>query len=464
MRVLNIRSVTSLSLLCRAIGLLFVSSMATASMAAVANSCKLNYPVVLTHHWGMKKICESTPDESCDRLVPEKYCQQWRWDEQGQDKDCLSWRVPDDELDLPPRNYNQFADNLSRDTSEYHRYFSKDVVQRLTQDCGNQVFIADNPAFASSLVRAKALRNTVNFALAETGAEKVVLIGMSQGSQDARQLALLPVADVNTASSADPEPVELMTNKVAAIVSVVGENQGSWSASLFMNLTYAQRHLSLRKNWRWDNFQHNLIWQLGKNKMMPSLWQNENLDYVLSEDDLRPQQEADIYQQFLASNVVLTKKYMTGQAYDWVTWENTWDDLQQAAGLTHNSWSEQVPARQEADNGIEYFSYAAQVRRWNKDWGSSTFLALLVRLLEGKDDGYVTVKSQSFSPAMGDNMQHVKTVSGSQWGSGYHHMYFSGRNDALYGPVSKRQETGLYQGSSADFYQQVMRDLVAAGF
>jgi hypothetical protein len=95
--------------------------------------------------------------------------------------------------------------------------------------------------------------------------------------------------------------------------------------------------------------------------MMPSLWKNENLDYVLYEDDLRPQQEADIYQHFLASNVVLTKKYMTGQAYDGVKWENTWND-----------------------NGIEYFSYAAQARRWNKDWGSSTFVALLVRLLEGK--------------------------------------------------------------------------------
>jgi hypothetical protein len=76
----------------------------------------------------------------------------------------------------------------------------------------------------------------------------------------------------------------------------------------------------------------------------------------------------------------------------------------------------------------------------------------------------VTVKSQSFTFAMGDNMQHVKTMSGSRWGSGYHHMYFSGRNDALYGPVSKRQEAGLYQGSSADFYQKVIRDLVSAGF
>jgi hypothetical protein len=161
MRIINIRSMTSLSLSCSAIALLFVSSTVSAS-----NNCKLNYPIVLTHHWGMKKICESAPDESCDRLVPEKYCQQWSWDEQ--DQNCLSWRVPDDELDLPPRNYNQ---------------------------------LADNPAFASLLVRAKALRNTVNFALAETGAKKVVIIGMSQSSQDARQLALLPVADANTVLS-----------------------------------------------------------------------------------------------------------------------------------------------------------------------------------------------------------------------------------------------------------------------
>ncbi|WP_293140769.1 hypothetical protein [Moritella sp.] len=43
-------------------------------------------------------------------------------------------------------------------------------------------------------------------------------------------------------------------------------------------------------------------------------------------------------------------------------------------------------------------------------------------------------------------------------------MFFSGRNDALYGPQADEQELDLYRGSSADFYQQIMVNLVAAGF
>lgn len=433
--------------------------------------CQVRYPVVLTHHWGMKPLCKSAPDEACDRLVPKKYCQQWQWDEVGQDQDCLSWRVPDDELDLPPRDYNKFTPSLQRDVSGYYRYFSQDIVQRLSQDCGNDVFIADNPAFASSLVRAQSLRNTVLHALDSTGAEQVILVGMSQGSQDARLLTQLSVNDA-TLSSEEVTPLQLMASKVAALVTVVGENQGSWSASVFLNTMYAQRHFS--RNWQWHDYQHNLIWQLGKSQLMAGLWRNGDDEYVLSENQQQVQTEADIFQQFLASNVVLTKKYMTGESFTWVNWEQSWDSLRRAAGLSEHTWHINLSTTQEISNYVPYYSYAAQVHRWNKDWGQSRVLADLVELLEGKHDGYATVTSQSLQmdplqtdsqlESLNNRVQHVKTLSGSAQGSGYHHMFFSGRNDSLYGPKEAEQEFGLYHGSSADFYQQLMTNLVVAGF
>jgi len=450
------------------------------SLAAQANEqCQVSYPVVLAHHWGMKALCQSAPDEECDRLVPQKYCQEWQWDEDGQDQDCLTWRVPDDELDLPPRNYNLFEPSLQRDVSGYYRYFSQEIVQRLSKDCGNQVFVADNPAFSSSLVRAQSLRNTVLQAIDSTGADKVIIIGMSQGSQDARLLTQLSVSDgklvastgtndnananANANSSANSYDnvganTDVMASKVAALVTVVGENQGSWSASVFLNTMYAQRFLS--SDWQWQDYENNLIWQLGKNQLMAGLWKNDQQQYVLSENQQQVQTEADIFQQFLASNVVLTKKYMTGEAYAWVNWAQSWDELRKAAGLSETNWHVGLPVSQELSN-----SYAAQVHRWNKDWGQSRFITDLVEFLEGKHDGYATVVSQSLQKqSLKSRSQHVKTMSGLTQGSGYHHMFFSGRNDTLYGPKEGEQELGLYHGSSADFYQQIMTNLVIAGF
>jgi len=447
------------------------------SLAVQANEqCQVSYPVVLTHHWGMKALCKSAPDEECDRLVPAKYCQQWQWDEDGQDQDCLTWRVPDDELDLPPRNYNLFEPSLQRDVSGYYRYFSQEIVQRLSQDCGNQVFIADNPAFSSSLARAQSLRNTVLQALDTTGADKVIIVGMSQGSQDARILTQLSVSDgelvvstasnvinsVNANDNVDTN-ADVMASKLAALVTVVGENQGSWSASVFLNTMHAQRFLS--SNWQWQDYENNLIWQLGKKQLMAGLWKNDNHDYVLSENQQQVQTEADIFQQFLASNVVLTKKYMTGEAYAWVNWEQSWDELRKAAGLSETNWHGGLPLSQELSNAVPYYSYAAQVHGWNKDWGQSRFITDLIELLEGKHDGYATVVSQALqTQSQLNRVQHVKTMSGSTQGSGYHHMFFSGRNDTLYGPKEGEQELDLYQGSSADFYQQIMTNLVIAGF
>ncbi|GIC76961.1 hypothetical protein [Moritella sp. F3] len=444
------------------------------SSVQAAEQCKVSYPVVLTHHWGMKALCQSAPSEECDSLVPEKYCQQWEWDDDGQDQDCLSWRVPDDELHLPPRDLNLFEPSLQRDVSGYYRYFSQEIVQRLSQGCGNEVFIADNPAFASSLVRAKSLRNTVLQALDNTGADKVIIVGMSQGSQDARMLTQLSVSDGELVTSSMIEPNssnELMASKVAALVTVVGENKGSWSASVFLNTMYAQRHLS--RNWQWHDYRNNLIWQLGKSQLMTGLWRNNNNDYVLSENQLQVQTEADIYQQFLASNLVLTKKYMTGVAYPWVNWEQSWDLLRNAAGLNENNWHVNMPAVQELSNAIPYYSYAAQIHRWNKDWGQSGFISDLVALLEGPHDGYATVTSQALQAPLlqatteyvkNNVKKHVKMMSGSALGSGYHHMFFSGRNDSLYGPQTSEQELDVYGGSSADFYQQIMVNLVIAGF
>ncbi|QUM76953.1 hypothetical protein HWV00_12270 [Moritella sp. 24] len=453
---------------CKLVGLGLTLLCSFGANSAV--QCRVNYPVVLTHHWGMKALCSSATDEECDRLVPAKYCQQWQWDELGQDQDCLSWRVPDKELDLPPRNYNVVEPSLQRDVSGYYRYFSQEIVQRLSEDCGNQVFIADNPAFSSSLVRAQSLRHTVLQALDNTGADKVILLGLSQGSQDARMLTQLSVDDgefiasnvsESTVINSDIENSDAknsMASKVAALVTIAGENEGSWSASVFLNTMYAQRHMT--KNWQWHDYDNNPLWQLGKNQIMAGLWKNENSHYVLSENQRAVQTEADIFQQFLASNLVLTKKYMTGKAYSWVTWEQSWDELRRAAGLNEMYWNQLLTPSLELLNSISYYSYAAQVHGWNKAWGQSLFVANLVTLLEGKHDGYATVKSQSLS---GDK-QHVKTMSGSPKGSGYHHMFFSGRNDALYGPKEMDQELNLYRGSSADFYQQIMTNLVAAGF
>ena len=68
--------------------------------------CELKYPVVLSHHFGLRTICPDswTPDECMTREGDNlaKYCADW-----SDDEGCLEWVLPEDEADLPPR-----VDNL----------------------------------------------------------------------------------------------------------------------------------------------------------------------------------------------------------------------------------------------------------------------------------------------------------------------------------------------------------------
>ncbi len=439
------------------ITLIFCSTWSNANTQVPDSvGCQVSYPIVLSHHWGIRKICANAPDESCDRLEPARYCAEWQWDEAGLDQDCVRWQIPEDEQMLPPRDSNEFEPALSRDLSEYHRYFSRAIVDRIGSTCANQVYLSDKPAFSSSLERARSLRNTVLKALRETGQDKVIILGMSQGSQDARMLAMLPLSE-----NVSDGQQGMMDEKIAAIVSIVGENQGSWSASSFLNTMYAQNLLA---PWHWSDYRYSLIWQLGKDLVYPGLWRDESDQFILSENDPQGLTEEDVYRHYLASTVTLSKKYMTDVPFDWVTWEDSWDELQRFLRLDDKIWTDMVPPAVEASNDITYFSYAAQVRRWNKDWGQSGVIPFYIKVFEGPHDGYATVASQKFGPNMGANFSHVKTYAGKWGGSGYHHMFFSGRNDSLYSPESRKQEVAPYSGSSADFYQRVLEDLVKAGF
>ena len=68
-------------------------------------------------------------------------------------------------------------------------------------------------------------------------------------------------------------------------------------------------------------------------------------------------------------------------------------------------------------------------------------------------------------PAFKDtcNFEHIKTLQGPFWSRGYHHMFYTGRNDGLYVPAPDAREAAPYNGNTADFYQQLARDLKARG-
>jgi len=83
-------------------------------------------------------------------------------------------------------------------------------------------------------------------------------------------------------------------------------------------------------------------------------------------------------------------------------------------------------------------------------------------LLAGRNDGYVSVDSQMLdNPAA--NFEHIKTLTGSMFGSGYHHLFATGRNDKLFAPALAQREAWPYNGDSASFYQQIARDLKRRG-
>jgi hypothetical protein len=132
--------------------------------------------------------------------------------------------------------------------------------------------------------------------------------------------------------------------------------------------------------------------------------------------------------------------------------------------MPDDNWLIKVPPRVEEDNGVSYYSFGAQIRVPASAWGADSYIHGVIKLLYGDNDGYVTVKSQTFNQRFGANFQHVKILRGMASGSGYHHMFFSGRNDGLYAPANGKRESGLYGGSSADFYEAVARKLVSEGF
>jgi pimeloyl-ACP methyl ester carboxylesterase len=427
-------------------------------------SCQLRYPIVLSHHWSARLICPDATVTGARACVnTEDYarlCAVKGVDAQGQ-RTCAEWRVPAEDANLPPRDHNLVDPTLSRSMQAYHRYFSRAIVDGLAKACGNAVYVADKPPYASYEARARSLRHTVLQALAETGAAKVILIGMSQGAQDARFLtAALPVSDTDPAQGR-------MQDKVAAVVTLSGEDGGAESATLQLDLA------RLNNGGNWADFSR-ASGELDLQAISQQYWTrsvNGQTQYVLSEDcpagSGGPACAADTlaqrYAWFLRSVVELTPHYMKP---DWLQTASNigrdWRALKAAAGMTHDSWLAQVPRASETRNGVRYLSYAASLRSYSALLGTpEVFYALL--LTAGPNDAYVSVAHQKLSnPAA--NFEHVKTLNGSVFGRGYHHMFFSGRNDALYAPGSAWREPAPYDGDSASFYRQVARDLQSRGF
>ncbi len=457
---------------------LFLSGLLTGAPAIASSDCKLQYPIVLSHHFGARKIC---PDDwtaaeclsrETDAVV--KYCARW-----DVEKGCQQWVLPADEQHLPPRRVNASDPNLVRTSAaeSYHRYFSKEIVASL-EACGNRVFLSDKPPYASYQVRARSLRATLLEALEQTGADKVVLIGMSQGVQDARfMVAQLPVDDQEPARG-------LMRDKVVALVGMAGEHAGAESAALAVTLAYLGDYVA---GAGWDDFAAGRAgWDVesGEKLMNDLLWRDqgnattdeelERRPLVLSEGyDAHDLSQYGLttdykYRHFLHSVTNLTPLYMGSSP---ILDRRAWDALRSYLGMTESGWGELVNASNEQCNGVEYFSYGARIRRWDQDqWGDAT-LYCLMRLLNGRNDGYVTLASQSFdrmpykscAGQKSSNFRHVKTLDGQLWSHGYHHMFFSGRN-AGDAPAKGSREPAPYDGNAAEFYVQVLRDLKGVGF
>ncbi len=435
------------------------SQMAWAQDAA----CQLKYPIVLSHHWAMRKICPdaapATGAASCVQAEDyQKYCVAKGQDAQGR-KTCGQWRVTPAEEALPPRNVNAVDPSLTRDLASYHRYFSAEVVARLAQTCGNKVYIADKPAQASYEVRARSLRNTVQQALAAENASKVILIGISQGVQDARYMtALLPVDDADAAQGR-------MRDKVAAVVSLVGEDGGAESAGQALEVMH------LLTNGRWADRAKVTPWKESDANDMT--WQrkvNGQTTYVLGEQCRGPECNLsldDRYRWSVHALFNLSPRYMRPPSIQvGMNAPLHWHILRDFVGSTESDWASIIPPSLEANNGVQYLSYGARIQVWHNGWGDLVgpeFLLFSTMAMQGlPNDGYVSLPRQLYAnPA--PNFSHIKTLSGSIFNRGYHHMFFTGRNDALYMPPTGSREAAPYQGKAADFYQQLARDLKARG-
>ena len=456
-------------------GMLMVFGFST-SLAAAAperTGCKLAYPVVLSHHWGTKAICSDTDTEGpnagvtserCEQIQPAKYCRGWSADlSDPEDLDCTGgWGVPKAELNLPPRNYHLDDPTLVRDLGSNQRYYSSEIVEAI-EACGNQVFISDKPAFAGYRERAISLKATVKRALEQTGAQKVVIFGHSQGSQDARYLInALPLGDT---SSTDQSDGRLMGEQVAALVSTSGEPFGAEASGIGLKGLYATNVLfgSGWLDWKKDPMLKSFgraafdqsFWKIGRMQDAEpkfTLGANGEPVYVLSAADKTPLNFIDRYKAYLRSTAELSPSYMRAESAAW-----GWEKLVETLGMKQ-SFQVDVPIAIEADSPTNYFSYGAQVQGWNPDWGSSLTYDL-IRLGSGANDGYVSVSSQNLArlPRQGE---HIHTLTGS--GSGYHHMFYTGENP-MYGPKSADQDPA-YPGGAADFYVHALRDLVARGY
>jgi len=425
---------------------------------AVDASCHLRYPLVLSHVWSIAPICRDasvTGAQSCEQTQDhERYCASKSTGADGQPK-CLKWQVPPDELDLPPRNTNTFEPGLTRDVSGYHRHFSKAIVTRLRDTCGNAVYIADKPPFASIAVRARVLRETVLQALRETGAERVNVIGMSQGVQDARYMAAALPLD-----AAQPQGPR-MAARLASVVSIVGEDSGAETSGL------ALQGLLLLNGGVWSRYQPAYL-KSSQPELNDATWRRpgQPLDQVGQlVEHCQNAQECDLsapetqYRWLLRSLVNLSPAFMrpnllTTLGEPLVGWRNllsyTWEpDVR---------WSVSVPEAAESDNGVRYLAYSARMRK-PSDINDQADVFRLLSLFKAQTDGYVSVANQRFRNSAA-NFENVKLMQGQPGGVGYHHMFFSGRNDRMYGPVvASDQEPAPYGGSAADFWQQVARDL-----
>jgi len=442
------------------ITVLYATLLTTHTTATAAEqSCTTQYPIVLSHHWGLRKICPDDVDaEDCELRESSHLCTQWIDDGNG-GQNCAGWQVPVAERHLPPRDYNIHDSNLTRDLSTYHRYYSADIVNRLETFCGVPVYVADKPAYASNEARARSLRNTVLLALEETNASKVNIIGMSQGSQDSRyMIARLPVSD------SDPSQ-GLMRDKVASLAGIVGEHRGALGASLILDAIY---FTNVAGGDGWGDYEQDSIWANQKSKIDIALWQNgTQLD--LMETPKANEQNLDeqgIYRHYVHSVTNLSRKYMYGQTANNMTYQNSWPALIDFVGDEAASWEDLVNASNESANGVEYFSWAAKIRIWDYGlWSNVEAINFfLIWSLLGDNDGYATVNSQRYDLIGYPNMTHVKTLKGSWLGRGYHHMFFSGRNDDVLSSGPLYREDAPYDGGTADFYEQVARHLANQGF
>lgn len=428
------------------------------TFAAEDLSCKTKYPIVLSHHWSLRKICPDNIDgKDCEKRESSHLCAESVGDGQG-GQSCARWEVPAEERDLPPRNYNVHNSELTRDLNAYHRYFSADIVARLEEHCGVPVYIADKPPYASNAARARSLRNTVLQALEETGASKVNIFGMSQGSQDSRyMIARLPVSDNDPSQG-------LMRDKVAAFVGLVGENRGTMGASLLLDVIYLSNVVAGNG---WADYGNDLAWGALKQEVQAGLWKQGNTYDLMETPDVGESNldELDIYRHYVHSLTNLSRKYMQGYAFENMSFQQSWSELIDFVG-DKNEWSVLVNASNERDNGVQYFSWATKIRNWDFNvWGNleaANFFLIWGTL--GENDGYATVKSQRLDLLDYPNMSHVATLKGRLFGRGYHHMYLSGRNDDTLISGPGYRESAPYNGGSADFYEQVARHLVDSGF